>query len=243
MTARLTPTELASRAEELRSEVRARTAERTARARAQLSARAPRPSLVLPTLPTLPTLPRATAERLRAARQRRSRRAAGALGVAVLLALLMWSRCEPDPGPAATKLQDCGPPQDCSKPAPRAPRAKAPVPRVTATEGSARDRYAAQAVPTPPWLAQFRLQVMARSRELARCFDGAERPGALRWSTTVTPRLGTVTGSLLEPARQGPNPSSAQQACVLDVLAAGRYRLPVSADDDLGARVSMVLEF
>jgi hypothetical protein len=109
-----------------------------------------------------------------------------------------------------------------------------------------RDDFGLARKAVAPWLADFRLQVTARSLELAVCFNDAERPGALRWSVTVNPRAGTVVDSVLEPVLKSAPLSSEQEACVLRTLTTQAYRLVPGDDDDdddVGERISLVLEF
>ena len=98
---------------------------------------------------------------------------------------------------------------------------------------------------TPPWLQALRLQVTARSLALAACFNGSDRPGALRLAATVTPSSGVLADPVVEPLVGGPVLSSVQRSCVTAVLTAPPYRLPTDGvvDADVGTRISLVLEF
>lgn len=186
---------------------------------------------------------RAADPRLVARRTRRRRRAGVALATLALLAvlLLVLRRCaciEPPPPPVA-ELTCPAAPECPSRPAQQPRR---PTSRDVRPKPLPRDALAVAPTRTPKWLSQFRLQVTARSLELAACFNGVEKPGALRWTTTVTPRPGTVADSEWEPALRGPPLTTSQQACVERSLR-GPYRLVPDGDDDVGTRVSLVLEF
>lgn len=108
-----------------------------------------------------------------------------------------------------------------------------------------RDLFAVPQLRTPPWLSALRLQVSARSLVLARCFTGAERPGALRLTASVTPSSGRLADVVLESLAGGPLLAEAQVQCATSTLSQPPYRLPVEGerDVDVATRVSLILEF
>ncbi len=179
---------------------------------------------------------------------RRRRRSRLLLGLLLLFALLLlWSRhcscAEPTPAPS---IDDDAPPCPavplCESAKPRPKPAPRRLPHAGKAPPQARDLLTLPLTGTPTWLADFRLQVTARSLDLAVCFNGAEKPGALRWTTTVTPLPGTVADSEWEPALRGPALTSTQQQCVQRVLSNPPYHLVPDGDEDL-TRLSLVLEF
>lgn len=168
--------------------------------------------------------------------------------VLVLLLLLLLMRCEcdepvegvvdaglgvaPDVGAV---VGDAGPPDAAaSRPARRPRRAKV---HLVARE---RPAFGKEAPEPDTWLPAFRLQVAARAPRLARCFEGAERPGALRWSAQLDPGLGLVSDQTFEPVLQGAGLSAARRACLAKVMAEPGYALE---GGEGVARVSMVIEF
>ncbi len=121
----------------------------------------------------------------------------------------------------------------------------APVPEPPAGRVERRDRPEyATAPPEPlPWLASFRMQVGARGPRLAECFVGAERPGALKWTTSVEPSSGRVSDHTLEPTIGRDPLTTEQRACVLGVLTSPPYQLEAGAEDATPTRVGMAIEF
>ena len=83
----------------------------------------------------------------------------------------------------------------------------------------------------------------ARSPRLAACFEGATRPGALRWTTRVEATTGTVSDQLLEPVLEADPLRATQRACVLEVLTSPRYTLEARDRRSVPPRVSLVIEF
>jgi hypothetical protein len=94
----------------------------------------------------------------------------------------------------------------------------------------------------PPWLQAFRMQVAAQSTGLASCFQGVERPGALRWTTTVHAQEGTVSDHKFESILQSISVTTAQTACLEKKVQAVRYKL-AGDTSPLPRRVSLILEF
>lgn len=95
----------------------------------------------------------------------------------------------------------------------------------------------------PPWLDAFRLQVAARSPRLARCFEGNERPGAMRLSALVNAGSGRMSEPAIEPAFRGADLTSTQEKCLLRVLASQPYKLGADAPQAASRRVSLIFEF
>jgi len=85
--------------------------------------------------------------------------------------------------------------------------------------------------------------VAARSPRLARCFEGTERPGALRWTASYDPHTGAVADHRFEPVLAGAMLLAAQRECLVGTLASPGYRPTEQAGSSGPLRVSMVLEF
>jgi hypothetical protein len=176
-------------------------------------------------------------------RARRARRLRRALLVAIALLLLSLIHCEcgPEPAPEPHRV-------DAGTPTPpailkKAPRPVKPGPLLGTMARQPRPGFQGQGVATPPWLDEFRLQVSARSPRLAKCFVGAERPGALRWVCSVNASSGAVSDHELEPVGTGDELTPAQVACLTAALSAPTYRLTQLTPADLPNRVSLVIEF
>ena len=195
-------------------------------------------------LPALRRQARARTEELPAVKRRkRRRRVRRTLTVVLLLLLLCLVRCDcqpPLPAPPAVKVE---PPEPEPKPkAPPPVRAKRPPIRAR-TEPQPRGGFEAEARAAPNWLDDFRLQVAARSARLARCFTGAEKPGALRWTTSVNPDSGAVADHEIEPLGPGAELQGEQRQCVVQALANPAYKLAESQKQALPDRISLVIEF
>ncbi len=212
------------------------------------------PTLKLPERPTVPTLPelpaRPTDPRVLALQQRRRRQriAVGLVVLALLLLALLLrdcNACAPEvqvvyvegEAPTCPDVPECGPAKPKPKPKPTKPRKKP----TGAARADARDDLVVTTRANPDWLAALRLQVTARSLDLARCFNGMEKPGALRWTTTIVPASGATTDSELEQILRSVPLTTAQQACVLNALTQRPFRL--DSRDAVGTRVSLILEF
>jgi hypothetical protein len=158
--------------------------------------------------------------------------------IAVLLLLLLLRSC-PAEEPAAPEVPVVVAPAVVPAPPPAPLPPPAPTGRV-ATRG--RPSFETP-VPAPlPWVSSFRMQVAARSPRLAECFVGADRPGKLKWTASVSPVDGRVSEHVLEPMLVTDAISGEQRACVLGVLSDPPYRL----DDDgrtTPSRVGVVIEF
>jgi hypothetical protein len=180
------------------------------------------------------------------ARRRRSQLLAQrrALFGALILLLLLFVRCDCDreptparaPGEVAAEVLDAG----VKTPAPALLKR---APTKARIDPSVRPGYDPGAQQAPSWLDDFRMQVAARSPRLALCFQGADRPGALRWSVALNPASGSVSDHLFEPVG-GADLSTAQLACLQRTLSVPGYRVTTQDDaQSLPARVSLVIEF
>lgn len=87
------------------------------------------------------------------------------------------------------------------------------------------------------------MQVSARSPQLARCFEGAEAPGQMRWTTTVDVVEGGVSSHGLEPMLLTQELSPSERECVLQALSEPGYTLTVEDPPATPPRVSLVIEF
>ena len=185
--------------------------------------------------------------------QRRRRRTLGL--AAVLLLLLLLSRCECDPPPlpppAQAKAETSAAPEPPKLPAkPEAPVRVKRAPLRALAAPVQRGDLATKARSAPAWLEELRTQVSARSPRLAHCFNGADRPGALRWTASVNPASGWVSEHELEPVGQAGSValSKAQRDCLVLGLSSPAYRISKAAQGAqqtavLPERISLVIEF
>ncbi|MBX2799677.1 MAG: hypothetical protein KTR31_18510 [Myxococcales bacterium] len=100
--------------------------------------------------------------------------------------------------------------------------------------------------PTPeplPWVAAFRMQVSARGPRLAECFVGSDRPGRLKWSTSVDPGDGRVSEHALEPMLLTRELTRDERSCVVGVLSDPPYRFAEAVRQSTPSRVGLVIEF
>ena len=174
---------------------------------------------------------------------RRRRRIRRALTVAALLLLLLFLRCEgpPGQGPAPDAATAPKPePKPLVKVPPKKPVAKKPVVASRAVE---RPDFDTPARPQAAWLDGFRLQVAARSPRLSRCFIGAERPGALRWTSLVSTGTGAVGSHEFEALGTSVDLTKEQRTCLEAALSNPGYGLEGAPTEGLPQRVSLVLEF
>jgi hypothetical protein len=172
------------------------------------------------------------------ARQRRLRAVLTLAIVVLLLSLLRCCSCgEGAPAPVSPPAMDAG--TVAVKPAAKPP--------LTAPRLSLQRRGDLKLDDTAAltWLDEFRLQVAARSPKLANCFRGADRPGALRWTTAMNPGSGQVSNHELEPmgGTLGLNPQ--QRECLIQALSEPRYQLRNRPPEESStpSRVSIMLEF
>ena len=176
-------------------------------------------------------------------KERRRRRIRRAVTLAVLLILASLIRCECGPGkPKGVATLTVLPLLPKPPVAPKAvTRPKAPLHAHVASQ--ARGAYATGASAPPPWLDAFRLQVAARSPRLAKCFTGQDRPGALRWTSSVNPKSGAVSDHELELIGSADELRREQKLCLEGVLNAPRYLFENIPGQALPSRISMVIEF
>lgn len=106
-----------------------------------------------------------------------------------------------------------------------------------------RPGFKAPPAPPPSWIDAFRMQVAARSPRLAECFEGSDRPGTLKWTTTVEPTTGLVSEQELEPMLMSAELTSRERACVLGVLEDPPYKLDPGEERTTPSRVGIVIEF
>ncbi|MCB9746515.1 MAG: hypothetical protein H6740_28325 [Alphaproteobacteria bacterium] len=158
--------------------------------------------------------------------------------IALLLLALLLQNCQCREEPPAPECEPCAE----AEPGP----AGEPEPPVRPLTGRVqrqdRPEYSPDAPPPLPWLDRFRLQVAARSPRLAECFVEANRPGTLKWTTTVDPAHGSVSEHALEPTLLSDELTARQRECVLGVLTEPGYTLDADADER-ARRVGMVIEF
>ena len=161
-------------------------------------------------------------------RKRRNRRTL--IASLLLLLLLLLLKCEvPQPGTGE------GTPIAVASP-------EEPVTFGARTKTQKRPGYSVPVRPGPTWLDEFRLQVAARSPRLSTCFNGTDRSGALRWTTSIDAKTGAVTGHEFEPL--GATTITAEQKrCATVALSEPGYRLRDPPSEKLPNRVSLVLEF
>lgn len=185
----------------------------------------------------------------RARKRRRIRRSAG---LAVLALLLLFVRCECEPpAPPALPQPPAEAPAKQPKPKPAAKAAPKP-PRQGPLHGAIsqqpRGKYAGADADAPSWLEEFRIQVAARSPRLSQCFTGSEKPGAIRWTSSVNAKSGTVSEPVLEPLGLDSNGwatmlSKKQRECVVRALSTPTYHLKSAESQALSSRISLVIEF
>ena len=182
---------------------------------------------------------------VQARKERNRRRARRTAEVGLLVLLLCFIRCECGKKPATPEVKKAALPT-LVKPRPPPLRASKPKSIHAQVASQPRGAFPAGAPASPTWLDAFRLQVAARSPRLAQCFTGADRPGALRWTSSVNPESGKVSDHELELLGASSDLSGEQRECLLRTLSAPPYRLPrpVKADPQaLPSRIGIALEF
>lgn len=183
----------------------------------------------------------------RAARRRSLRRRLTLLLLLLLLLLLRRCECdEPPAGPMPDAAVDAGGPAsdmgiDAARKPARAKKAK-PAPIEARIRGSERPEFQNPTPAPPDWLVALRIQVAARGPRLARCFEGAQQPGALQWSARVDIGRGVVSDHAFESVLGGADLSKALERCLVGVLASPPYHLP-PAPEAGQPRISIVVEF
>lgn len=143
---------------------------------------------------------------------------------------------EPPPGVPVELSGPAGPTETDLPPEPPRP----PLQRIPRQR---RPRLDLEPPGPPSWLDAFRLQVSARSPRLAACFEGAERPGELRWTTSVEPIEGAVSDHNLEPMLDTAELTSEERTCLIGVLSRPRYDLDGMDAPETPTRVSLVIAF
>ena len=152
-----------------------------------------------------------------------------------------------------SKECNCETQQRTSAPVPAPPFTKSPKPSQpkTKTRAQPKGRLETRIRPTykslPPkpqhWVANFKLQVAARSPRLATCFEGSEQPGALKWIATIAPAQGEVLNQDFETFLGAIEISKQQRACLEQVLKSPAYRLPKAKANSPSSRIGIVIEF
>ena len=168
----------------------------------------------------------------------------------VLLALLLFfwfSRCTCQPVTVA-EAPSIAPPRIVAVPPVAKPRSlpKIKLPPIPGgMQKQDRPAYDVEPKLAPTWLDSFRLQIAARSPRLADCFRGVERPGALRFTTSVSLPSGNISDSVLEPVGGQLALSEVQKQCVLTVLSDAPYQLKSTSQETspVPERVGIVIEF
>lgn len=183
------------------------------------------------------------------AKRRRRRRITLLIILIIIWLLLRDCDCEcgepgpPPPPPDAAVVTDAAPPDAAvPKPPPKKRTRKRFKGRI---KPKARPDFVTPTPPPQDWLAALRLQVAARSPRLARCFEGSEQPGALKWSASVDVPRGVVSDHDFEPVLDGAEMTRSLERCLIGVLSTPSYRLPAPKVEGPTSpeRVSIVLEF
>ncbi len=182
--------------------------------------------------------------RLRAARRARkgppSKWRRRLLMAAIILLLLLLHLCQEEPPPTVGRPVTPTPPPPAKIEEPPPPKAPPIRRRIAKRE---RPEYESTAPTKKPWLDAFRLQVAGRSLKLATCFEGVERPGAVRWVASLDAKSGEVGEHSLEPVANGVVLTRAQKKCLIAALSEPPYRLEGAEPSPTPERVAMVLEF
>ena len=174
-------------------------------------------------------------------RERNRRRVRRAVILALLLlACLIRCECQQAPAPESAVVRET-PEVKPRIPAPVPP--PRPEPLRAQVKPQPRGRYLGEEQAAPTWLDDFRLQVSARGPRLAQCFTGTDRPGVLRWTSSVNPESGAVADHELEPLGPGAELKREQRDCVVRVLSSPTYRLSAPRAQVLPNRISLVIEF
>jgi hypothetical protein len=170
--------------------------------------------------------------------RRRRRRRLIMLCILLLLAALIRCDCEPEP---VGEVEDAGVAVDAGKPTRDAGVPKAKLSAKVQTQH--RGGYGLETPAPPTWLDEFMLQVTSRSPRLAQCFTGQDRPGVLRWTSSINARSGIPSDHELELVGGGKDLNPEQRRCVLSTLSYPPYKLTAPDAGGLPDRVSVVLEF
>jgi hypothetical protein len=176
-------------------------------------------------------------------RARARRRVRRTLGIAVLLLLASLLRCDCEgPGPPSVAKVEEKVAEEIKKEPPVPVPARRPPLRAQ-IEPKARASYQGPERTSPAWIDEFRLQVSARSPRLAQCFTGSDRPGTLRWTSSVNPQSGAVSDHELEPIGAGADLRREQRECIVRALSSPPYKLTAPQGESLPQRISLVIEF
>jgi hypothetical protein len=159
----------------------------------------------------------------------------------LLLASFIRCECAPPPPAELPKVEAKGATEPQVAPPVPTPARRQPL--HARIEPQARASYPGHEQASPAWLEEFRLQVAARSPRLAQCFTGSDRPGTLRWTTSVNPRSGAASDHELEPVGASAELRREQQECIVRALSNPPYRLTAPPGESLPQRVSLVIEF
>lgn len=182
--------------------------------------------------------------RLRAAKRARrgppSKWRRRALMVAIILLLLLLHLCQEAPPLSVGRPVPPTPPPPMTVEPP--PIVKPPPIRKRLTKRD-RPEYESSTPTKKPWLDAFRLQVAGRSVKLATCFEGVERPGAVRWVASLDAKTGEVGEHSLEPVANGVVLTREQKKCLVAALSSPPYRLEGAEPTATPERVAMVVEF
>ncbi len=157
----------------------------------------------------------------------------------ILLLLLLLGPCTSDEPPPR---RGTGPaPVAVVEPVPEPPVVKKPFKK--RVKRRVRPKYEGPKKTKNRWLDAFRLQVAGRSVRLAACFEGVDKPGAVRWVAAVDPVTGVTSDHTLEPVTRSAALGRKQRACVVGVLSKPPYKLSPEKDEQGPQRVGLVLEF
>jgi hypothetical protein len=159
--------------------------------------------------------------------------------IVVLLLLLLFIRC------------DCGPGLESAKPDAGIDAGLVSIPDAGTVKTTRPLRGQVRPVLRPPlempaplapkWLDAFRIQVAARSARLAQCFDGAQRPGAIRWSCSMNSKTGVTSDHEFESVAD--SDVNLNNQCLIQVLSKPPYGFTGIDTAEMPGRVSIVIEF
>lgn len=161
--------------------------------------------------------------------------------ILALLALLCCNPCTPPPEPVAeVEIVLPAPPEEAPA---EPPTTTPPLPGLDRIPRQPRPAIPVRPPGPPSWLDAFRMQVTARSPQLAACFEGSEFPGQMRWTTSVEAVQGSVSQHQLEPMLDTRALSADERACLLGVLSRPRYDLVTGDEPSTPQRVGLVIQF
>jgi hypothetical protein len=175
-------------------------------------------------------------QKARARRRRRNR----IILFLILLLLASLLRCDCGAEPV-DEVEDAGVAVDAGHATRDAGMPKAKLAAKVKTQH--RGGYGLETPAPPTWLDEFMTQVTARSPRLAQCFTGQDRPGVLRWTSSINAKTGAPSDHELELVGGGNDLKPDQRRCVLSTLSFPPYKLTAPDAGGLPDRVSVVLEF